>query len=110
MAHPHGAIRVAGLRRGIWIDIYENDYGQYLQELTDPTSAAHDFGPTTVLLALDAHHLVAGISSQLDPEQAEDAIRERTGRIAECWRLSREAFRCPLIHQTPLPVHPDLLV
>src|SRR5205814_5618365 len=29
MAHLHAAIRVAGLRRGLWITIYENDYGQY---------------------------------------------------------------------------------
>ena len=29
MAHLHAAIRVAGLRRGLWITVYENDYGQY---------------------------------------------------------------------------------
>src|SRR5207237_5549183 len=38
LAHLHAAIRVAGLRRGLWITIYENDYGQYWQELTDPES------------------------------------------------------------------------
>ena len=37
-AHLHAAIRVAGLRRGIHVTIYENDYGQYWQELTDPAS------------------------------------------------------------------------
>jgi len=36
LTHLLPAIRVAGLRRGIWIDTYENDYGQYLQELSDP--------------------------------------------------------------------------
>src|SRR5882757_1876482 len=35
MAHLHAAIRVAGLRRGLWITVYENDYGQYWQELSD---------------------------------------------------------------------------
>ena len=58
MAHLHAAIRVAGLRRGLWITIYENDYGQYWQELTDSSSALHEFQPTTVLLALDAHHFL----------------------------------------------------
>src|ERR1700693_4300222 len=43
MAHLHSAIRVAGWRRGLWISIYENDYGQYWQELTDPSSALHEF-------------------------------------------------------------------
>jgi FkbH-like protein len=109
MAHLHGAIRVAGLRRGIWIDIYENDYGQYMQELADTDSALHEFLPNTVLLALDAHHLTAGLSAQFGPAEGEAAVEEQTGRIAECWRLAREAFKCPVIHQTPLPVHADLL-
>ena len=36
LAHLHSAVRIGGLRRGIWIETYENDYGQYLQELVDP--------------------------------------------------------------------------
>ncbi|WP_213979272.1 HAD-IIIC family phosphatase [Sphingomonas sp. dw_22] len=106
MTHLHGAIRVAGLRRGTWIDIYENDYGQYLQELADPASALHAFRPDTVLLALDAHHLCLGLSTAQDLEAH---LRERTAHIAECWRLLRQSFRCPVIHQTPLPVHPRLI-
>jgi FkbH-like protein len=109
MAHLHSAIRVAGLRRGIWIDIYENDYGQYMQELVDTTSGLHAFKPTMVLLALDAHHLAAGLSAQFEQADGDAAVEEQTNRIAECWRLAREAFKCPVIHQTPLPVHPDLL-
>lgn len=109
MAHLHSAIRVAGLRRGIWIDIYENDYGQYMQELVDTTSGLHAFKPTMVLLALDAHHLAAGLSAQFEQADGDAAVEEQTNRIAECWRLAREAFKCPIIHQTPLPVHPDLL-
>ena len=54
LTHLLPAIRVAGLRRGIWIETYENGYGQYLQELTDPASALQAFRPTAVLLALDA--------------------------------------------------------
>ena len=46
LTHLLPAIRVAGLRRGIWIDTYENDYGQYAQELSDPDSDLHAFKPT----------------------------------------------------------------
>jgi FkbH-like protein len=109
MAHLHGAIRVAGLRRGIWIDIYENDYGQYMQELADPTSALHAFKPNMILLALDAHHLAAGLSANFEPEDGDGAVAEQLSRISECWRLARAAFKCPIIHQTPLAVHPDLM-
>lgn len=109
MAHLHAAIRVAGMRRGLWIELYENDYGQYWQELTDPASALREFQPTTVLLALDAHHLSAGLGAGLAAADADHLFAERSGRIRECWRLAREAFRCPVTHQTPLPVHPTFL-
>jgi FkbH-like protein len=109
MAHLHAAVRVAGLRRGLWISIYENDYGQYWQELTDPASALYEFKPNAVLFALDPHHLAVGIDAALHAPDAELAFSEVRDRIGECWRLAREAFRCPIIHQAPLPVHPNLL-
>ena len=109
MAHLHPAIRVAGLRRGLWITIYENDYGQYWQELTDPGSALHAFEPNVVLFALDPHHLAAGFGAGLDRAEAEQSFRDVQDRVRECWRPAREAFRCPILHQTPLPVHPPLL-
>ena len=40
LTHLLPGIRAAGLRRGIWIDTYENDYGQYLQELSEAGIAA----------------------------------------------------------------------
>jgi FkbH-like protein len=109
MAHLHPAIRVAGLRRGLWISLYENDYGQYWQELTDSASALHEFKPDAVLFALDGHHLAAGIGAAIDRADADRGFDEMRDRIRECWRLAREAFRCPVIHQTPLPVHPTVL-
>jgi FkbH-like protein len=109
LTHLLPAIRVAGLRRGIRIDTYENDYGQYLQELSEPDSALHDFQPTAVLLALDAYHMTAGVTAGMDAGNAEAALEEMKGRIAEAWRLARDAFRCPIIQQAILPVHLPLL-
>jgi FkbH-like protein len=107
LTHLLPAIRVAGLRRGIWIDTYENDFGQYAQELSDPDSELFKFKPTIVLLSLDAYHLAAGVTAGLD--SADVALDEIKGRIRETWRLAREAFRCPIIQQTALPVHPWVL-
>lgn len=109
MAHLQGAIRIAGIRRGIWITIYENDYGQYYQELADPESALHAFNPTVLLLAQDAYHLTEGVSANLDVQQSDSLLEERSRRIAECWRLARKTSNCQIIQQTPLPVHSDLL-
>jgi FkbH-like protein len=109
LTHLLPAIRVAGLRRGIWIDTYENDFGQYAQELSDRDSALHEFKPTAVLLSLDGYHLSAGVTAGLDAAGADAALDEIKGRIRETWRLAREAFRCPVIQQTALPVHPMVL-
>ena len=109
MAHLHPAIRVAGLRRGLWISTYENDYGQYWQELNDPSSELNAFAPTTILLALDAHHLAAGVGAHLNQAEVDRLFADLTERIGTCWHLARENFRCPVVHQTALPVHVALL-
>ncbi len=109
LAHLLPAIRVAGLRRGIWIDTYENDYGQYLQELTDPGSSLHAFRPTAILIALDAHHLTASVNASMDHAAAAAAMSELQEHIGELWRLARDAFRCPIIQQAALPLHFPLI-
>jgi len=109
LTHLLPAIRVAGLRRGIWIDTYENDYGQYLQELSDSDSELHAFKPTAVLIALDAYHLTAGVTAAMDAEGAAAALEEMKWRVRETWQLAREAFRCPIIQQAVLPVHLSVL-
>jgi FkbH-like protein len=109
MAHLHPAIRVAGVRRGIAIEIYENDYGQYWQELSDTASALHAFQPTTVLFAFDAHHLSSGMQAHFDEAHAAAELESVRNRIDECWRLARAAFNCSVIQQTVMPVHVPLL-
>ncbi len=109
LTHLLPAIRVAGLRRGIWVDTYENDYGQYLQELSEADSPLHDFKPTAILIALDSYHLTAGVTAGLDTEGADAALEEMKGRIRETWRLAKEAFRCPIIQQAVLPLHLSVL-
>jgi FkbH-like protein len=109
LTHLLPAIRVGGLRRGIRVETYENDFGQYHQELADPTSPLHAFRPTAVLLALDAYHLTAGVTAGLDAEGADAALAEVLARVRETWRLAREAFRCPILQQAALPVHLPVL-
>jgi FkbH-like protein len=109
LAHLLPGIRVAGLRRGIQIETYENDYGQYLQELTDPDSALHEFKPTAVLVALDAYHMTAGVTAGMDPENAEAAFAEMLDRVKEVWGLARAAFKCPILQQAIVPLHLPVL-
>ncbi|MGE0223713.1 MAG: HAD-IIIC family phosphatase [Acetobacteraceae bacterium] len=109
MTHLLPAIRVAGLRRGIWVETHESGFGQYRQAIADPGSALHAFRPTAMLLALDAHHLAAGVTAGMDAAAADAACAAILQRIRETWRQARSAFRCPILHQTALPLHPPLL-
>ena len=107
--HLLPGIRVAGARRGIWIDTYENDYGLYWQELSDPQSPLHAFRPTAILLSLDAAHLTAGITAALDAQGADAVLEETLARIRDTWHLARDSFRCTIVQQAALPVHLPLL-
>ena len=109
LAHLHPAIRVAGLRRNIHIATYENNYGQYLQELMDPASDLHAFRPTAVLFAFDAYHLSQGLHAALTAADATAALDEVCATITRCWDLAREAFACPIMQQTALDPFPALM-
>ena len=109
LAHLHAAIRIAGLRRNIRIVTYENDYGQYLQELLNPQSALHAFAPTAILFAFDAHHLTQGLQAAATDSEAGQALQEAADRIGKCWQLARDAFGCDVLQQTVLDVFPSLL-
>ena len=62
-----------------------------------------------MLIALDAHHLAAGIDAALDAEAVAASFDDITARLREIWRLAADAFGCKLVQQTALPVHPPLL-
>ena len=109
LTHLLPAIRVAALRRGIWLAAYEADYGQYLQELSNPNSGLHNFKPTTILFAFDTPHLLRGIDPAANTAQADSFFADVTAHLSECWRLARDAFRCPILQQTLLQVFPPLL-
>jgi FkbH-like protein len=108
-AHLHAAIRVAGLRRNIWITTYEPDYGQYLQELLDPGSALHAFNPNAVLFALDARYITQGLHAGLPPEAAGQALTDAQDTLTRAWRAAREAFACPILQQAFVDPFPALL-
>ena len=102
LAHLHAPIRVAGLRRNIWITTYENDYGQYQQELLDTSSGLHAFKPDAVLFAFDSRHLAQGVHAALNQQDAAAAQEEARAMILRCWRAARAAFACKVMQQTLL--------
>ena len=108
-AHLLPAIRVAALRRNLWLTTYEPDYGQYLQELLNPDSGLHRFRPSAVLVALDGRHLFGAVDAAADAGQGDAALDEALGRLEEIWRLAKERCGAAVIQQTVLNVFPRLL-
>jgi FkbH-like protein len=107
--HLAAAIRIAALRRGIWLTIYETNYGQYFQELLDQSSELHEFKPTVVLFALDAFELSNGVTSGMTDPVAVGALDELTKKLQQCWTLARNSFGCQIIQQTALDVFPAVI-
>src|SRR5689334_7295845 len=77
--HLLPGLRVGALRRGLWLDTYVCDYGQYSRELMDSGSDLHEYRPDTVLFALDANHLLAGF----DPSDSADIVATKFERVAD---------------------------
>src|ERR1700733_870788 len=108
LTHLQASIRVAGLRRGMHFTIYENEYGQYMQETLDKSSALHKFAPTVALLALDAAHVVANLGAFRE-RQLDDAATYARNNVAMVWGLLKQSFKCQVIQQTPISVFPAVL-
>jgi FkbH-like protein len=104
--HLLPAIRIGGMRRGIWIETYTPEYGQYAQDLMDRASALHRFQPDAVLFALDSHHLVQGIEPGKDVRAW---LEQRLVTLAGHWATAQQAFGCQVIQTVPLPVFTPLL-
>lgn len=100
LGHLAAAIRVAGLRRGLWIELYLGQYGQYVQELLDESSPLREFQPEALCFAMDVRHLFNGAHGEV--ERALDSLRR-------CWQSATDSFSCTLVQQTAMPVFWPLL-
>lgn len=105
--HLLPGLRVGALRRGLWTVVHTGEYGQYATELSADNALLTAFKPDTLLLALDAPHLLRGFSPMLDADAADTRLEEACGEIGTLWRHAR-GLGCGVIQQTVLPVFPTL--
>jgi len=100
LRHLIPGIRVAGLRRGLWIEVYEGNFGVYVQELLSSQSALHAFKPQFICLALDSPHLL---------DLAQGSVENALDQLRKCWSLAKKNCSATVIQQTVLPVSPDIM-
>lgn len=101
------AIRVSGLRRGIRVETYMPEYGQFRQAVLDPASAFHAFAPEAILFSLDARSLVG--EEVLGDLEAAALIDRRVAEIGAWWDAARGSADRLILQQALLPIFPRLL-
>jgi FkbH-like protein len=106
--HLAPAIRIAGLRRRLLIDVHVGSYGQYRQEFTDSASPLYRFAPQIVLFSLTAREAVAGVPVTATVAEADAIIARTVEDHRVLWRKARETFRAAVIQQSFLDVSEPL--
>ena len=102
--HLLPAIRVAGLRRRLLIDVHNGAFGQYRQDLLDPSASLQRFGPQAILFLITAQELVAGVPLTATTAEVDEAITKCIGDLQSLWKRARESFNATIIQQTFLDV------
>jgi len=102
--HLAPAIRVAGLRRGLLIDVYVGAYGQYRQELLDTASPLYRFGPQIVALSLTTREAIGGVPLTATAEEANEALSHFLDGVRTLWRKIRDTLQASVVQQTFLDI------
>jgi FkbH-like protein len=102
--HLVPAIRVAGLRRRLVVDVHIGTYGQHRQDLLDPASPLHKFSPQMVLFSLTAREAIAGVPVTAKMAEVDEAIERSVDELRFLWKKARETFKATVIQQTFLDI------
>ena len=98
--HLLPAIRVAGLRRRLLIDVHDGTYGQYRQDLLNPDSSLHEFAPQFVLFSITARDTIASVPLMATSDEVSETIARSIDELRLLWRKARETFNATIIQQT----------
>ena len=109
VTHLLPGLRVAALRRGLWMQTYVAAYNQYVQVLLEPPAALTAFAPTEVLLAFDGPHMTLGLDPLADGVAVAALRDEKLAQLERIWRMCRDRFAGPIIQQAILPIFDPLL-
>jgi FkbH-like protein len=109
LAHLHGGIRVGLLRRGFFASIYEPDYGQVFQELSNLGSGFYDFAPDVAILSEDARQATREVRALANLDDTRALVAASIKRMEANWGTIRDRARCQIVQQTIMPAIPNLL-
>jgi predicted enzyme involved in methoxymalonyl-ACP biosynthesis len=102
--HLAPAIRIAGLRRRLLIDVYNGGYGQYRQEILDLTGSLHQFAPQAILLSLTAREAIANVPLTATAAEVEESITRFIDALRLLWQKAGENHNATVIQQNFIDV------
>ena len=108
-SHLLPGLVVGALRQGIHLIAEENDYGLYREALAQDSGRIADFRPTSILFALDTHHLTRGVADCRTRAEAEALVERTLADLRALWARARDRFTAKILQQTPIPCFPSLM-
>jgi FkbH-like protein len=102
--HLAPAIRVAGLRRRLLIDIQNGAYGQYRQDVLDPGSSLRQFAPQAILFSLSSREVTASVPLTATLEEVDAIIAKFIGEWRSLWQKARGIYNATIVQQTFIDV------
>lgn len=100
--HLTPAIRVAGLRHRLILDLLVTPYGQLHQTLLNAASPFDGTSPDFLLFAPDEASALPPLPLTATAQQAADAIEHEMESLRTLWRLGRARFGAAILQQTIL--------
>lgn len=97
-------IRVAGLRRGLAIEVHTGSFGQWRQDLLAPGEQLRAFEPDLVVLSLSAREAIAGVPLDASAADAQTHLAAWVDGLRQVWRRAREQVGAGVVQQTFLDV------
>jgi predicted enzyme involved in methoxymalonyl-ACP biosynthesis len=85
------------------IDVHNGAYGQYRQEVIDPTASLHQFVPQAILFSLTVREAIAGVPLTASIVEADEVVTRFIGELRSLWRKAREIHNAAIIQQTSRP-------
>ena len=79
------AVACGVLAEGVGSVVYQAPFGSYVQEILDPTSPLHSFGPDLVVIAPDWRELIAALPIGASAADVDAALDAKAGLFATLW-------------------------
>ena len=94
-------LRVAALRRGIWLAAHAVPYGDMVARCLAGSPGLAAFRPDYALVAADARWLAAGIPQAAGASSVRGLLEERTALLSACWARLASDHGCRVLQAIP---------